>query len=67
MDEHGNENFQYLYNKRYLVEIKDRESERIYYTRRIGTLAKAVRIAGEYNLLKDLTAKILDTKTGEII
>jgi len=60
-------NFEYIPHERYILEIKDLETERIYYSRRIGSLPKAISTACEYNILAGLSARILDTKTGEII
>ena len=60
-------NFEYIPHERYIIEIKDKESGRTYHTRRIGTLRYAVNAANEYNSMAGLTARILDTKTGEII
>lgn len=60
-------NFEYISNERYIIETQDIETGRVYYTKRTATLAKAVRVASEYNLIADLSTKIFDTKTGEII
>ena len=59
--------FQYIPNERYIIEIKDKESGRFYYTKRTGALSRAVSMAGEYNVSAGLSARIFDTKTGEII
>ena len=60
-------NFDYIAHQRYIIEIKDEVTERNYFTKRIGSLRLAVNSADEYNAMSGLTARIHDTKTGEII
>ena len=60
-------NFDYIAHQRYIIEIKDNETGRVYFTERIGTLRRAVSCANEYDLASGLSARIFDTKTGEII
>jgi len=67
MEVERKENFEYVTNGRYLIELLDIESGRTYYTRRIRGLGRAVGMAGEYNSSKGLEATIIDTKTGEMI
>lgn len=67
MARRGEVNFEYITNERYIIEIEVQETGRVYYTKRVGTLAKAVNIAANYNAYADLTALIFDTKTGEIL
>ena len=67
MSEALNERFQYIQNQRYIIEIQDKDSGRVYYTKRIGTLAKAVGDSAEYNLMAGISARIFDTKIGEVI
>ncbi len=60
-------NFDYIAHQRYIIEIKDEVTEKTYFTKRIGSLRVAVNSADEYNTMTGLTARIHDTKTGEII
>ena len=59
--------FQYIPNERYIIEIKDEVTKRSYFTKRIGDLRLAVNSADEYIVIAGLTARIFDTKTGEVI
>jgi len=58
---------QYISNQRYIVMLEDLDAGRFYYSKRIGTLLKAIRIAAEYNALAAISATIIDTKSGETI
>ena len=60
-------NFDYIAHQRYIIEIKDEVTERSYFTKRIGDLRLAVNSADEYIVIAGLTARIFDTKTGEVI
>jgi len=57
----------YISSQRYMIMLEDLETGRVYYTKRIGTLAKAINIAAEYNALVSIAARIIDTKEGEIV
>jgi len=67
MGDESKENFEYITNGRYLIEILDIESNKAYYTRRMGGLRQAVIAASEYSALSGLFVTIFDTKTGERI
>lgn len=67
MAKETDENFEYISNQRYIIEIKVQETGKVYYTKRIGTLPAAVDIAADYNMIADLAAVIMDTKTGEFL
>jgi len=57
----------YIPSQRYIVMIEDLETGQVYYSKRIGTLAKAINVAAEYNALASIAAKIIDTKNGDIL
>jgi len=60
-------NFDYIPHQRYIVEIKDEQTDRVYYTERICGITQATMLKDGYNNQKNFTAKIHDTKTGEIL
>ena len=57
--------FSYVSNLRYVVEITDQKTDRIYYTHRYKSKKIAQDIRDTYNILRDMSAQIFDTKTGE--
>jgi len=57
---------QYVKYKRYLVEIKDEESGRIFYSKRLCFRGDATQIRSHYNKIAGYIARLFDTKTGEV-
>ena len=55
---------EYVPRQRFVVEIRDEQTERVFYSKRIGIKKDAVDVRDEYNLLKDVLAIIIDTKTA---
>lgn len=60
-------NFDYIPGQRYIVEIKDETTGTSLFTRRICFKSNAVAVSDGYNSHKDFTARIHDTKAGEVI
>lgn len=56
----------YIRNKRYVVQIKDEKSGRIYYTKRFNVERSATIVKNEYDNLAGFISRVFDTKTGEV-
>lgn len=58
--------FGYIPNKRFIVEIKDNDTGRLFYTKRIKLEREAFNVRNDYNSLHSMTALVCDTLTGEM-
>ena len=56
---------EYIQYKRFVVEIKDEESGRIFYSKRFCQRYTAATVKRDYNKLAGYMARLFDTKTGE--
>ena len=57
---------EYIRYKRFVVEIKDVKSGRIFYTKRFCFKTTGKRVKNEYDMLAGFISRLFDTKTGEI-
>jgi len=55
---------EYVPGERFVVEITDKQTGKVFYTKRIARKIKAEKIRTSYNMLKDVLAIIIDTKTA---
>lgn len=62
-----NIDLRYIRGQRFLVEISLDRIRRRYYTKRIARRETADGVRARYDGLKGLSARVFDTKTGEII
>ena len=60
------DDLKYITNQRFLVEIKDKLTGKLFYTKRIKKEKEAFSVRDEYDCLKSMSAKVCDTKTGEM-
>lgn len=60
-------NFNYIPNQRYIVEIKDGDTGQTHHSKRICSIEMAGAMKDSYNSHAGFTARIHDTKTGEVI
>ena len=60
-------NFEYIPGGRYIVEINDENWKAPIFSRRLHSIAVAQGMKDEHQNLQGMSAKIHDTKTGEII
>lgn len=58
-------NMEYVKHKRYVIEIKDEVSGRIFYSKRLCYMSAAQQLKGHYNKIAGYFATCFDTKTGE--
>lgn len=66
MDNNTKIELNYIPGKRFVVEIKDEDSGRLFYTKRFRTEGIAFNVRDEYNMPRSMSAKVCDTKTGEM-
>lgn len=60
-------NFDYISTGRYIVEIMNKDWKQPLFTKRMKFKSTAETVKDGHNRIKGFTAKIHDTKTGEII
>jgi len=60
-------NFEYIPGGRYIVEINDENWKAPIFSRRLKSIATAQEMKDEHKFLEGMSARIHDTKTGEII
>lgn len=56
---------EYIRYKRFVVQIKDKESGQIFYSKRFCQRYTAITVKGHYNRIAGYMARLFDTKTGE--
>lgn len=56
---------EYVPGGRFIVEIRDEQTGRVFYSRRIRLLSDAEGIRDKYNLLRDYLGIVIDTKTAQ--
>ena len=59
--------FQYIPGQRYIVEINDENWKAPIFSRRLHSIAVAQGMKDEHQNLQGMSAKIHDTKTGEVM
>lgn len=57
----------YSPNQRFVVKIEDKDTKRIFYCRGVRTKKEAILTRDHYELIKDFTTTLFDTKSGEEI
>lgn len=55
---------EYVPRQRFVVEIRDEQTGKVFYSKRIAIKKKAEKVRDTYNVLKDVLAIIIDTKTA---
>lgn len=67
MNEFDNVDLSYIPGQRYVVVIKDIETGRSFFSKRMVCEATAIDMQWKYNAYKTLKAKILDTKSSRFL
>lgn len=62
-EKHG---LKYIPHKRFVVQIKDENSGRIFYSNRFCFETTANTLKNHYNIISGYMARVFDTKSGEV-
>lgn len=57
---------EYIRYKRFVVEINDKESGQVFFTKRFCQRYTATTVKRHYNRIAGYMARLFDTKTGEV-